>query len=981
MDLEELKKRLREDIQKEQAPKKSGFFNKLKTGFDLVTKGPIGLINPSTTKPLQGLAKDVIQGTARSGAAVVKTIADQEQKINDRLFGSYEGQYRTPTVVEPLGITKKLYGDAPIQNVSGVGSETLQAFGAEGLSKNKLASSLIGATVVGLDFTTGGGKDDAIKSLVKAKDDVSVLKFLKKLKVPDDLAVKFAPDFAKANKPAQVTSLLDKLQNFPKQIDNLTKDEMIEAIDYVRLKKPFNQTIEENIGALAEKFNIKEKTLPKVADAFENLVETTKTKDISGRVLTKTSELAGKATQKALTPQIARAVKPQNLDSVLTSLPKKSVEDVSSFYNLDRLNVSNNVKQAIQGEIDGAGKLLEQTVGKTLTNKEVVKIASVTKSVLDKTVTRQQTAEKIASNLKLRQKIAAVASKGIIDDEFIELWIKDKAAGEDIARQLQARKINADPKEVGIIDLVLDAVYKQNKNADEVLAAAKGVDFNDSKQVTEFYRSFVTPKLNEWVDLLRYNSMLTSPNTHIVNAVSNFQGTGLIAPLEKTITGLIDATREALNGKPRQYAIGEGAAYAKGYYSNITKALQSFADVMKGKTLVVHPDLRNIPLATKGALKLAEKGLSFPLKLLEGMDIFFTTLTEGGIQNSLKYATTKGITRKVDIAEEAASRVFRGGSSKQGYVLNAVDSVTNLLNQARKSENPIVSTISKFTLPFVRTPTEILKQGIEYSPLGVTTLLGATNKTEQLAKVIIGTASAAGAATLLGQDRLTWAEPTNAKQKAEFRAAGRQPYSIKIGDKWVSYSKLHPALAFNFALISSIDDSQRNQRLNESEAETILSAFSKWGNFLADQSYLKNIGDFVAATKGDMGGFTKLASNYPQQLVPFRALLSWVNRIIDPVQRQADPEGSLLDRQMQSFMAQMPVFSKQVPARLGPLNQPIENQNRLLNAFSPNRITTENPSYEAIFQIKRQGRDLDRMKKDLKDSIRKEVQKSIQLGK
>jgi hypothetical protein len=377
---------------------------------------------------------------------------------------------------------------------------------------------------------------------------------------------------------------------------------------------------------------------------------------------------------------------------------------------------------------------------------------------------------------------------------------------------------------------------------------------------------------------------------------------------------------------------------------------------------------------------VVEKTLNFPLRLLEGMDIFFTTLTEGGLEKSLNYAAKKNILRSVDIAGEAAQRVFRAGGKEQGYVLNAVDSITNLIMAARNSDNPIVSTIAKFTLPFVKTPTELFKQGIEYSPLGLTTLLGAGNKTEQLAKMIIGSASAVGAATLLGQDRLTWAEPTNAKQKAEFRAAGRQPYSIKIGDNWVSYSKIHPAIAFNFALISAIDDGLKNKRLTESDAENLLSSFAKWGNFIADQSYLKNIGDFVAATKGDLGGYTKLFSNYPQQLVPFRALLSWVERLTDPVQRQVDPEGSILDRQMEQFMTQIPGLAQKVQPRKGPLGEPIENQNRFLNAFSPNRITTVEPSYESIFQLKEQKRDLDRLKRDLRDSIRKEIQKSIQFN-
>lgn len=84
-----------------------------------------------------------------------------------------------------------------------------------------------------------------------------------------------------------------------KSIDSLTKNEMIEAIDYIRLKKPYNQKIEENIGYLAEKYNIKSKTNGAIANELEKLVEQTKTKDTSGRVVKKQSKSEDTLAQEA----------------------------------------------------------------------------------------------------------------------------------------------------------------------------------------------------------------------------------------------------------------------------------------------------------------------------------------------------------------------------------------------------------------------------------------------------------------------------------------------------------------------------------------------------------------------------------------------------------------------------------------------------------------------------------------------------------
>lgn len=646
--------------------------------------------------------------------------------------------------------------------------------------------------------------------------------------------------------------------------------------------------------------------------------------------------------------------KVQSLASTMEQGSRSSKGSVSDFYNVDRMAVPNTVKQQVKGEIANAKEQLTAVVGHTLSNKEVSDLAAQTSKVLDKTVTREQTAAKIAANLKLRQGIADAAVKGTVGPDFIEMWMKDKAAGEDIARQLQARSIVAKPEEAKAIDAILQGVYKVNKNAEEVAKAARGVDFNDPKAAAEFYRSFVKPKAGEWIDLLRYNSMLSSPNTHFNNIFSNFGQTGLVAPIEKTVTGMVDAARAALTGSPRQQFVGEGAAYAKGYYSSLADATKAFTDSMTGKTLTMQPDIRSIPLALKGPAKAVEGVLAIPTKLLEASDQFFTALTSGGVESSLKYRASKGI-NVTDIAgkanEEAAHRLFRGDTNvpQEGHLLKAFDQVTNLVQSARQSDNPIVSTISKFTLPFVKTPMNIFKQSIEYSPLGVTTLWGAKNKTEQLSKAILGSSAAAGVATLLGTNRLTWAEPTNNDQKTAFRAAGMQPYSIKIGDKWYGYAKLPPALAFNFALVASVDNAIKEKKLGDGTADVILNSFAKYANFIADQSYVKNIGDFVAGTKGDVQGFAKTLSNYPQQLIPFRALGSWIERLIDPVQRQADPNGSVLDKQMQNIMLQIPGLAEKLPTRNDKAGNPLPNQNRTINAFSPVKVSNVNPEGEKAY--------------------------------
>lgn len=684
-----------------------------------------------------------------------------------------------------------------------------------------------------------------------------------------------------------------------------------------------------------------------------------------------------------VSPQIKSSYKGVNAKSSSVASPSNLVKPK---VNLDRLGLPERVKNSpvVQAEIEKAREIGSRVTGKKMTNQDVIDRAAVTKEIVNSPVYREQTLADAAALYKARQKAASTVQRvdttGKMTKEDFDALVAPITNLTNTARILQTGKIKATPNEQNTINNVLKSLMKEVDNIEELKKAATNIDWRDSEAVAKLYRTFIKPRASEWLDLLRYNSMLSSPNTHLVNISSNAQGTGIIAPIEKTITGVIDATRAALTGAPRKYAVGEGAAYAKGYYKNLAAGARTFMSVIRGRSITTNPDVMRMPLTTTKKGRILERTLDWPLRLLEAQDQMFATMTEGGVNAALTYRAKAGIkTAGEDAAKEAAERLFRGqfNAEGQGYVLGVIDDLGARLGELRNSENPVTATVAKFTVPFLRTPVNLLKAGVEYSPLGVSTLVGNTNKTQQLSKIIIGSSSAAAAAMLLGQDRLTWAEPTNAKQKAEFKAAGRQPYSIKFGNKWISYSKLHPAVSFNLALISAVDDSLKQQRLDESQADSILSAFAKYGSFVADQSYLKNIGDFVSGIKGDTEGWSKLASNYPQQIIPFRAMMSWIERLTDPNQRMADPTSSGLEKQMQQIMAQIPGLAQNVPIRTGPLGQPIENQNRLVNAFSPNRVTTSDKLYESLLKSHEEQLRLKRMKADMEKKVQDQIKRNL----
>lgn len=615
--------------------------------------------------------------------------------------------------------------------------------------------------------------------------------------------------------------------------------------------------------------------------------------------------------------------------------------------NTDRLNTSDEGKAVLDKET--------QTTIDQLSNESVQEYAK-NAGIDTKTHTAEQTREIIAKQLNVRQdavkRLAEAKAatnpreKADLIKKAAELGRTSREQGTDIARQLQARKIIAnelDSPEQRLFKLLDNA----GVNPDVYSKKLAEIDMTDPKAVVNAYREMVPAKFGSWLDTLRYNSMLSSPLTQVVNAFGNAQGI-LTAGVEKNLRGTIDSIG-GLFGKEREFATGEGTAYLKGSAKAIGEASNNFIDALRGTGKYANNDLEeySIPLATKGIPGAVYKGLSAPMRVLDGMDKFFRTLAEAGEESSLTHRESKGIAvkgnREAIKKGEADYRVFQTelGTPGQGMLDQTFDEFAKGIMHFRNSKNPIISTISKFTIPFVKTVNNINKQGVvDYSPLGLFNLKGNADKTTAITRAVMGSAVFGASAALLGAGQMTWAEPRNADERAQFRADGKQAYAVRVGDKWVNFSKLHPSVAFPMAMTAAIDDALKAKKTDQSTVDSILEAVSKYGNFLSDQSYAKSIGDTLGAVGGDKEAVAKMVSNNVQQVVPYRALSGWIARISDSTERKVDTSKGYIAQQVESLMQQYPWLRQKTTTRDN-AGVPIAANNQVLNGFSPVKITDD----------------------------------------
>lgn len=488
---------------------------------------------------------------------------------------------------------------------------------------------------------------------------------------------------------------------------------------------------------------------------------------------------------------------------------------------------------------------------------------------------------------------------------------------------------------------------------------------NATKALLELISSNIPQKVSSMIDEFRYNNILSSPRTHIVNIFSNAIQAGILKPATRLAEGGIDFARATLTGdKERRVFASEVPVYYQGMLGKMGEATNSFLKAVRGEMDIERPDL------SRGQMDALVKppsslptALTIPSKLLEGMDRFWMTLLKGGEEAALTYRKGRG----VDVGDiqakaemDAKYYTFRqavdpsGKKTGQGNLLRSIDQFTKGIYTLRK-----VPGIGWF-IPFVQTPMNITKQMIEYSPAGIATLPGAKNKAEQLAKTLVGTTAMTAAATLVSNLETTWSAPTGKKEKELFYASGRQPYSIKVGDSWVAINQLGPLSAAFVIPMAFKESFKGDNRPTDTQLQNIGQAILKVGKYLSDQTYVKGIGDFVKMMQGDEVGAGQFLTNIPRQLIPMSSLLSWAARIIDPIMRNPGKDVGA------NIAAGLPFLSKLVEPFTDPTGEPSRAPNPLINAISPMKIGEVRDFFEPFYQRYKQNQYEDREARALK---------------
>ncbi|HBS60931.1 MAG TPA: hypothetical protein DEA44_16915, partial [Firmicutes bacterium] len=467
---------------------------------------------------------------------------------------------------------------------------------------------------------------------------------------------------------------------------------------------------------------------------------------------------------------------------------------------------------------------------------------------------------------------AAMDDMDTVLDLVSDLVVEGNRAGQVVQAYSIIKKLTPEGKAVYIEKAVkkinddLSQAYKNRKSGApsvqvdaklmQELLSAKGMDAMQavedkiSENIAEQIPSTVADKLMAW----RYMSMLGNPKTHIRNVVGNVTMDVLrrtkdttAASLEKVFLKKEDRTKSILR------ASKDIRDFAKQDFEKNKDALMS-----GGKY-----DLNDVISRSKRIFKNTplEKVRKFVNDTLEFEDgIFIRNAYQDSLSRyikargyTLKYLTSNTRQANVDMQKarqyattEALKATFRDANHFANWLSN--------LEKRNIAGRILVGGLA----PFKKTPLNIMKRGVEYSPIGV--IDGMTRGLYQLKKGDITgaefidkvSAGLTGSAVLglgyyLARLGILQAGGDDEERKAYYDIeTGEQPYSLRIGDTTITLDWLTPANMplFIGAELYNVAVTGEEQEVSLSR---ILDSLTKVSDPLLQLSMLQGINDAMSS--------------------------------------------------------------------------------------------------------------------------------------
>ena len=470
------------------------------------------------------------------------------------------------------------------------------------------------------------------------------------------------------------------------------------------------------------------------------------------------------------------------------------------------------------------------------------------------------------------------------------------------------------------------------------------------------------------------NSILSGPWTHLVNMTSAGIETAL-RPLENSFAAALRGDRSGIRAELQIYtgmvhAFTDSFKMAKESFlteRNILDPIHAVNElnphrvIRAGDGTFTNPDQSTV----QNGINLVGQVLRGPSRFLASEDEFFKQINYRSKLYSDGYL--QGLEQGLkgnDLKEFALSRVEAGFDVKTGAALN--DRALRFAQESTFTENleyglgasvqgaVIKNPALRQILPFVRTPTNLIRHTIRRTPLffmdqkAMADIMGQNGpkaQSEQMTKLAVGHSMIGMAALMSANGMIEGRAPSDPDLRRQFFDSGRKEYAFKGPDgQYYAFNRLDP----RFAIFGIVADITKNiEALSEEDqayAAFLPTAALSFTNNMASKSYLKGLSETLEVMMSDdpeeWGRYFRWQLG--SRVVPFSSAL----RTLNP-----DNEAKELRSVADGILANIPGLSQNVEAKRNVLGEKIEIGNPFISSLDPSPVKQELAALGEEFQL------------------------------
>ena len=522
-----------------------------------------------------------------------------------------------------------------------------------------------------------------------------------------------------------------------------------------------------------------------------------------------------------------------------------------------------------------------------------------------------QAAQKLLEDLAPGEKhVANLARRMIINSDVFannftrkertklyEMEVEERSSWGKAGRALQLAALKLE--DIASVQALLNKLQQDLPDADKVklrndIKDTLGIDIyelpddivNDKEKLDAVLRGHLAYKAKFSDKLYEYwiNAILSGPATHMRNLYGNTANAAYELGIKRFTEALVNSVLKRKDGATfgefkemaRAFNWSNALAAAKQAYQ--LEVLDLDGKFNENRTVAISGKTGRAIRIPGRALKAADALAKAIIQPMEIAAYAYRT----GVQNGFAGVELQQYIQKQLTNPDSKSYQWGKQRAKELTFQEDTPQWLNTLMALRESDGAM-GHILKVFLPFIKTPYNILRQGIRKSPLGAANLIGETVKAfrdpsrfdgkyvSRVAEQLLAWSAVMAVYGLSDDDDdlplITGSAAKYGSPEYGFKANKLPPFSIRIFGNWVSYAGIEP-FATSLATIADGVKAIKDKKKGKDGTAIMKDLLNSTGQVVTQKSYIDSIGEVVRVIQDPERELHKPITNTTASLIP-----------------------------------------------------------------------------------------------------------------